>query len=624
MSDMNMKNMLCNLGVFDIPVIQKQPDFEVDLLDSNVIVFGSSMSGKSTFLKTLMNILHKRYHEKNEQIFVLDFGGGLSEYQEMPLVAAYFDNSNEEYVKRVFKILDNILKSNIKELNGKNFRDAQKQPIHTTFIIDNLNAFLDEPRYGTYHDKLAKLCRDGLSKGISIVVTASDTKGTSSLMGAFKQKVAFELPADKYSELFNGKVDQIGNNPGHGFANVTVKIPHVTGAFRMNLPYEVQCRFPYGEKESDRADTAEEFKRNLQKKFGFADGKYLRCVQKYRTFPKELTVEAYEALRQTPPKESGKSGSAISVGLDYVDFYPVTVDPKESSVIAIYGKKEFGKTNLLRLLLQGVLRQEENARLVFLDDGRNQLRGFYDKYRGHVDCVYFNGFEERTLKVTSGKQASVAAKPAPAKAPVPVSSAVLEKVAKPAPVSGSSGLQGAVSNEQVLKRKMSPLQQFCLYLNEEYLELSESFLVNLFYTEKRDTTLHPPKYEYKQTPFTVFVIQSKLAYLNTREGKYFLETILPRMASVAEDNKYLFIFSDVQKINEGDSVSVFNNSIHTAFLLDNIAEFAGERGQKSVFGGMDIKTLKEDYARCELGDGYCYDIEADRLVKVKYIKTEED
>lgn len=57
MSDMNMKNMLCNLGVFDIPVIQKQPDFEVDLLDSNVIVFGSSMSGKSTFLKTLMNIL---------------------------------------------------------------------------------------------------------------------------------------------------------------------------------------------------------------------------------------------------------------------------------------------------------------------------------------------------------------------------------------------------------------------------------------------------------------------------------------------------------------------------------------------------------------------------------------
>ena len=68
---MSMENMLCNLGVFDIPVIQMQPHFNVDLLYSNTIVFGSAMSGKSTFLKNLINILHKQYHEKNEQIFIL-------------------------------------------------------------------------------------------------------------------------------------------------------------------------------------------------------------------------------------------------------------------------------------------------------------------------------------------------------------------------------------------------------------------------------------------------------------------------------------------------------------------------------------------------------------------------
>lgn len=64
----------------------------------------------------------------------------------------------------------------------------------------------------------------------------------------------------------------------------------------------------------------------------------------------------------------------------------------------------------------------------------------------------------------------------------------------------------------------------------------------------------------------------------------------------------------------------FNNNISTAFLLDNIAEFAGERGQKTIFGNMDVKTLKEDYARCELGDGYFYDVEADKLSKLKFIK----
>ena len=61
---MIMDKMICTLGKFDIPVIQQQPDFRVDLLDSNIMIFGSSMSGKTTFLKNLINILHKKYSEK--------------------------------------------------------------------------------------------------------------------------------------------------------------------------------------------------------------------------------------------------------------------------------------------------------------------------------------------------------------------------------------------------------------------------------------------------------------------------------------------------------------------------------------------------------------------------------
>ena len=129
-----------------------------------------------------------------------------------------------------------------------------------------------------------------------------------------------------------------------------------------------------------------------------------------------------------------------------------------------------------------------------------------------------------------------------------------------------------------------------------------------------------PGYNMDETPFTVFIIQSKLIYLNTPEGKRFINSILPQLAAVAEEREFLFIFSDVQKISDGEQNSFFNNNISTAFLLDNVAEFAGERGQKTIFGNMDVKTLKEDYARCELGDGYCYDIEADKLVKLKFIK----
>lgn len=582
---MGLTKMLCTPGRFDIPIIQMQPPFTVDLLDSNIALFGAAMSGKTTFIKTLVNILHKRYNEMQEQIFLLDFGGALAEYRDFPLVSAYFDNSNEEYVKRVFRIMDNLFKENVRELGGKNFRDAEAQPIHTTFVIDNLNAFLDEPRYSAYQEKLAKLCRDGLSKGITIVITAVETKGLNSYLGSFKQKIAFEMPQDKYGEIFNEKAGLIGNNPGHGFANVTVRPEGVTGTFRMNLPYEVQCFLPYnpGGNES-RADTESEFRRKLERKFDFSDGGFARCVKKYRTFPKELTAQDYERLRQTPEGEERDFRLPVSVGLDYVDFYPITVDLEQSHVIAVYGKKEFGKTNLLKLLLEGFKRREGDWRIVFFDDGRNQLRELYEKSRKEGECVYFNGFSEESIKLEAA---------------------------------GSKG-------EEVRTRKLSPLQRFYLYLNDNYLELPRSLVGGMFGISELDAKRIECRAEYPDLPFTVFVIQSKLAYLNTGEGRQLIERILPRMAAVAEERGYLFIFSDVQKISEAETNTVFNSVVSTAFLLDNIAEFAGERGQRTVFGNMDVKALKEDYARCERGDGYFYDIEADNLLKVKFIKSEEE
>lgn len=589
---MSLKNMLCNLGRFDIPIIQMQPQFIVDLLDSNIVLFGSAMSGKTTFIKTLINILHKKYNEKQEQVFILDFGGALAEYKDFPLVSAYFDNSNEEYVKRVFRIMDNILKDNIKQLNGKNYRDSDIQPIHTTFIIDNLNAFIDEPRYSAYHEKLAKLCRDGLSRGISIVVTASETKGLNSYIGGFKQRIAFEMPQDKYSEIFNGKVGFINNNPGHGFANVTVKPDGVTGTFRMNLPYEVQCFLPYKPANiQNNADTQDDFDRKLKQKFDFEYGKYFKCVKKYQTFPKELTMEEYEKIKQQPKEESKDAKLPVSVGLDYVGFCPVTVDLEQSHVIAIYGKKEFGKTNLLNLLLDGFIKQKPYSRIVFFDDGRNQLKNIYEKFSIKSECKYFNGFSEESIKLDAA---------------------------------GSRP-------EEIRTKKISPLQRFYLYLNDNYIELPKTLLAGMFGISDLDAKRITVNNNYSDSafdilgsPFTVFVIQSKLVYLNTAESRHFIEKILPRLVSIAEDKGYLFIFSDVQKISEMETNIVFNSVISTAFLLDNIAEFASERGQRTVFGNMDVKALKEDYAPCEKGDGYFYDIEADSLLKAKFIKYEED
>ena len=604
------KTMICTLGQYDIPIVQKQPLFKVDLLDKNIALFGASMSGKTNFIKLLIQTLHMTNDVDDEQIFILDFGGALASYKGFPLVSAYFDNSNEEYVKRAFKILEEIIKNNTKELDGIGFSsfNSEKKIIHTTFIIDNLNAFQDEPRYLAYQEKLAKICRDGLSKGITVVFTASDTKGLSSYLSSFGQKIALEMPVDKYMDIFNAKVTEIGAIAGRGFANVTIKPEGIEGTFRMNSPYELQCYI------ADSLDNTTNYIQTLKDKFKFDEDSnvYTRCVKKYLTFSGDLTFSEYDRLKQTPitsEKKSEENPCPVSVGLDYIDFYPVTVDFSESRVIGIYGKKEYGKSNLLRLILDELFKKKSYARFVFFDDGRKQLKEFYEKCESlGLDCKKFiESKKNMTLPPNETENSSF-----------DMSNGFMEVIE----VKKTKGS---------IRKTVSAYQQFYHFINDNYMDLTWNGLSNnqihspiaTYIYGEADAGLMP-SYNESRKPIkpTVFVLQSKMLYLSANGEKQFINNILPKLAAVAEEEDLIFIFTDIQKITDQEMNNFFNNTLNSVFLLDNIAEFASERGQKSVFGSMDVKGLKEEYARCEKGDGYYYDIEADRLIKMKFIKTE--
>ncbi len=83
-------------------------------------------------------------------------------------------------------------------------------------------------------------------------------------------------------------------------------------------------------------------------------------------FHRNFFFEDFVNLRQPlDATDRVLSSNNVEVGLDYVEFQPINVDFSDSRVVAIYGKKEFGKTNLLRLLLQNLKNNKKNSRFVF-------------------------------------------------------------------------------------------------------------------------------------------------------------------------------------------------------------------------------------------------------------------
>lgn len=513
------------MGIYDDLDTQTQPLLNIDIFSSNVIVFGGHMSGKTTLLKTMLVQIHEKIEENDiEEVYIIDFGGNLGEYKKFPLVAACFDNSNEENIRRAFKTVENKLEQNIKQLKSEQFSDAYhdsvgQKPRHITLIIDNINAFLADERYASYQEDLLKFCRDGLSKGLSVVFTANDTSnGLSKFLSSFANKLVFEVPTEVYIDVFGIKINEPMKNPGRGITMIAGK------------PREFQAFLPF---ENEKIEIPS---------FLASLGNIPCTVTKLQAFDGELSQSNFSEYSMNNVSVADvESADLITVGLDYYEHKPILVNLHDMHSIAIYGRKRFGKTNLLNILIRGIREKHPDYFIVFVDDGRKQLQDMY--IENDSNNLYLSSLEQLTDTLE----------------------------------------------------------------NNGYIKMKASKPGTIPFTEKA-------------TSPTVFVLQNKMLY--QQNGKLLLGAF-SKMAANAEEKNYYFIFSDIKKISNGDreSEAYLNNSFSAAFLLDNIAEFVSDKGIRSVFGEMDAKELKAEYARCELGDGYFYDIESDELNKVKFLKA---
>ena len=92
------------------------------------------------------------------------------------------------------------------------------------------------------------------------------------------------------------------------------------------------------------------------------------------------------------------------------------------------------------------------------------------------------------------------------------------------------------------------------------------------------------------------------------------------MTEIIGKENTLFIYSDTKQIVSSEVRAYFNERIKHAFLLDDIVRFIDDKGKNSVFADQDRDELKESFGKCELGDGFYFDRERDKLTKLKFVK----
>ena len=511
------------MGIYDDLDNQTQPVFYIDPVSTNILIFGDHATGKTSFLKTLLIRMHECIDPSRQtDIHIADFGGNLGMYEDLCQVSACFSSANEENIRRIFKALDKKISNNAVILRSRRFldvfnSDAEEKPVHLVLVVDNVNAFLADERYEIYHEELLAYCRDGLAKGLTVIFTATDISGgLGRFMGSFGSKFAFSISQDKYVEIFGSKVFEHMSNPGRGVSVIGGKLR------------EFQAFLPFAEEETQL------------KEFIEMTGQIPVKTEKMRVFDRNLTLDNYDKYVSSAYVE-GENEDNISVGLDYYEHMPININLNTVRSVAIYGKKGFGKTNLLRVMINAIRTKHPDYSFVFFDDGREQLKEFYDESR--PDDKYFIEMQDMVDFVTENG----------------------------------------------------------------YYRTSK---------EKAKVVTRPP---------TVFVLQNKNMF-NTK-GEILMKQKIPEIIGSAEDSRCWVILAHMKKFFGAfarETEIAVNNSLFGVFLLDNIAEFAAERGTGSVFGEMDVKELKAQYARCELGDGYLYNVESDDLQKLKFIKLDKD
>ena len=166
------------IGLVDDPVNQSQIPLVIDIKEGgHHAIVGSVVTGKSTFMQSMLYSFFEKYDPGYINAYILDFSNRmLSCFERAPHVGGIMYENDIEKIKKFFNMIETIIESRKKLFNGGNYEQyviANGVKVPTIMIvIDNYDNF-KEKTGGDFEDLINKLSRDGATYGIVLMMSTT-------------------------------------------------------------------------------------------------------------------------------------------------------------------------------------------------------------------------------------------------------------------------------------------------------------------------------------------------------------------------------------------------------------------------------------------------------------------
>ena len=369
------------VGKYDDPQRQQQNTLIVDFAkNGNLSVCGSVVSGKSTFLQTMLMSLFQNYTPEELQCYLIDYSSHLlSPFEKAPHTGGMIYDNQEEKLGNFIHFLESMMEERRKLFQGGNYAQyvqayGQKLPA-ILVVIDNLGSMREKTGM-KYDDVLARYVREGVGYGMYLAVTAAGY-GISEIPGRIADNIRTNISleqSDKFKYMEVLRVTKLGVIPeagikGRGLAEVDGRILE----FQTAVAIEAEDDF-------ERGRILEEICEQMDQKWTGKRPGQIPEIPENPTLGILEKLDGYQRIAETgeriPFAYKQDTAEVFGVGL------------RETYCYTITGRAHTGKTNALKLLLYGA--HEVGGKICVIEPELSEMK----KVAGECDAEYLTNVQE--------------------------------------------------------------------------------------------------------------------------------------------------------------------------------------------------------------------------------------